>query len=99
MAKTYARTGVGEKATVSTICEERIAKLFKSGMHLVDPLMIQSLSFPKVLLAIPKTIATYIEKAIIKKKMWHMTLVLTAYYANHYGYCYVRFQSFGLIIK
>jgi decaprenylphospho-beta-D-erythro-pentofuranosid-2-ulose 2-reductase len=63
------------KAAVSAFCEGLRARLFKSGVHLVDikpgfvdTPMTQGLSLPKLLLATPETIARYIDKSIKKKK-------------------------------
>jgi len=63
------------KAAVTTFCEGLRARLYKSGVHLVDikpgfvdTPMTQGLNLPKALLATPETIATYIDKAISKKK-------------------------------
>ncbi len=63
------------KAAVSTFCEGLRARLYKSGVHLVDirpgfvdTPMTQGLNLPKTLLATPETIATYIDRAISNKK-------------------------------
>lgn len=63
------------KAAVTTFCEGLRARLFKSGVHLldikpgfVDTPMTRELSLPKLLLATPDKIALYINKSIIKKR-------------------------------
>lgn len=63
------------KAAVTTFCEGLRARLYKVGVHLVDikpgfvdTPMTQGLNLPKALLATPETVASYIDKAIEKKK-------------------------------
>ncbi len=63
------------KAAVTTFCEGLRARLYKSGVHLVDikpgfvdTPMTQGLNLPALLLATPETVAAYIDKAINKKK-------------------------------